>query len=120
MNNSVMKCCICNNENTGRFITISGNKYHLICIENLQQENKRLKEAIKNTYDSSQDIMGELSKENKDLHNKIDKAIRYIKKNKHYIDIEDMNLYLYEDDMNKVIEILKDSDVDDRQTVRNN
>lgn len=53
-----------------------------------------------------------LEQENKELHNKIDKAIRYIKKNKHYIDIEDMNMYLYEDDINKVIEILKDSDVD--------
>lgn len=55
----------------------------------------------------------ELEEENKKLHNKINKAIRYIKKNKHYIDIEDMNMYLYEDDINKVIEILKESDVDE-------
>lgn len=54
-----------------------------------------------------------LEQENQQLHNKIDKAIRYIKKNKHYIDIEDMNMYLYEDDINKVLEILKDSDVDE-------
>ena len=56
-----------------------------------------------------------LEQENKELHNKIDKAIRYIKKNKHYIDIEDMNVYLYEDDIKKVLEILKESDVDDNR-----
>ena len=56
-----------------------------------------------------------LYKENQQLHNKIDKAIRYIKKNKHYIDIEDMNVYLYEDDIKKVLEILKESDVDDNR-----
>lgn len=55
----------------------------------------------------------ELLNEVEELHNKIDKAIRYIKKNKHYIDIEDMHVYLYEDDIKKVLEILKDSDVDE-------
>lgn len=55
----------------------------------------------------------QLQQENQQLHNKIDKAIRYIKKNKNYIGIEDMNMYLYEDDINKVLEILKDSDVDE-------
>lgn len=29
MNKSVMKCCICNNENIGQFITINNKKYHL-------------------------------------------------------------------------------------------
>ena len=43
MNKSVMKCCICNNENIGRFITINNKKYHLCCIEQLQQENQQLK-----------------------------------------------------------------------------
>lgn len=42
MNKSVMKCCICNNENIGQFITINNKKYHLCCIEQLQQENKKL------------------------------------------------------------------------------
>jgi hypothetical protein len=55
MNNSVKKCCVCNNEKIGEFITINDNKYHLCCIEELQQENK-------------------------ELHNKIDKAIEYIEK----------------------------------------
>lgn len=44
MNNSVKKCCICNNEKIGEFITINDNKYHLCCIEKLQQENNQLKE----------------------------------------------------------------------------
>lgn len=50
MNKSVMKCCICNNENIGQFITINNKKYHLCCIEQLQQENKKLNGAIQ-TYD---------------------------------------------------------------------
>lgn len=50
MNKSVMKCCICNNERIGEFITINNKKYHLCCIEQLQQENKKLNGAIQ-TYD---------------------------------------------------------------------
>lgn len=46
MNKSVMKCCICNNENIGRFITINNKKYHLCCIERLQKENQEYKEVI--------------------------------------------------------------------------
>ena len=46
MNKSVMKCCICNNENIGQFITINNKKYHLCCIEQLQQENQQLHERI--------------------------------------------------------------------------
>ena len=55
-NNSIMKCCICDNENIGEFITINDKKYHLCCIEQLQQENKKYKEVI-------------------------DKSIKYIEKN---------------------------------------
>ena len=47
INNSVMKCCICNNKKIGEFITINDNKYHLCCIEELQQENNQLKEQKK-------------------------------------------------------------------------
>lgn len=50
MNKSVMKCCICNNENIGQFITINNKKYHLCCIKQLQQENKKLNGTIQ-TYD---------------------------------------------------------------------
>ena len=51
MNKSVMKCCICNNKNIGRFITINNKKYHLCCIEQLQQENKQLKEEKRKVRD---------------------------------------------------------------------
>ena len=63
------------------------------------------------------DYLLKLEKENEKLnHYKLlyqkvkdrnDKAIKFIEKNKHYIDIEDMNMYLYEDDINKALEILK-------------
>lgn len=43
-NNSVMKCCICNNENIGEFIVIEDKKYHLNCITNLQEEIEDLRE----------------------------------------------------------------------------
>ena len=47
MNNSVKKCVICNNEKCGEFITINDKKYHLCCIEQLQQENTQLKSVLK-------------------------------------------------------------------------
>ena len=46
MNNSVMKCCICNNEKIGEFITINDKKYHLCCIEQLQNNWNELKKLI--------------------------------------------------------------------------
>lgn len=46
VNNSVKHCCICNNKKYGEFISINDEKYHLCCIEQLQQENKQLKELI--------------------------------------------------------------------------
>lgn len=46
-NNSVMQCCICNNEKTGEFIVIEGKKYHLGCISEIQKNNEELKKQIK-------------------------------------------------------------------------
>lgn len=40
MNKSVKKCCICNNKQIGEFITIEDKKYHLCCIEELQENYK--------------------------------------------------------------------------------
>ena len=45
-NNSVKKCCICNNEKTGEFISIKDKKYHLCCIEQLQNNWNNLKEWL--------------------------------------------------------------------------
>lgn len=70
MNKSVMKCCICNNENIGQFITINNKKYHLCCIEQLQQENKKLNGAIQ-TYDILLKANTEENKKLKDNWNKL-------------------------------------------------
>ena len=43
MNNSVKKCCICNNKKIGEFITINDNKYHLCCIEQLKEQRQELR-----------------------------------------------------------------------------
>lgn len=45
-NNSVMKCCICNNEKICQFITIDNEKYHLCCIKQLKDNWTKLKEYI--------------------------------------------------------------------------
>lgn len=45
-NNSVMKCCICNNKKSGEFITIDNKKYHLCCIEQLKDNWNKLKEFL--------------------------------------------------------------------------
>ena len=73
MNKSVMKCCICNNENIGQFITINNKKYHLCCIEQLQQENKKLNGTIQ-TYDI---LLKANVEENKQLKNLIDIILNF-------------------------------------------
>ena len=73
MNKSVMKCCICNNENIGQFITINNKKYHLCCIEQLQQENKKLNGTIQ-TYDI---LLKANVEENKQLKDLIDTILNF-------------------------------------------
>jgi hypothetical protein len=88
MNKSVMKCCICNNENIGQFITINNKKYHLCCIERLQQENKQLKSILKSKPDI--EITLQDDKENKfvliqseriDMQEKLNKTIERLLNN---------------------------------------
>ena len=56
----------------------------------------------------------ELEQENKELHNKIDKAIEYLETNGYGYDCcGDMCYFLDEDNQKDLLEILKDSDVDD-------
>ena len=71
VNNSVKKCCICNNKNIGEFITINDNKYHLCCIEDLKQEN----ELLKRNCNIGNENLDFYRQQYKELHNKIDKAI---------------------------------------------
>ena len=69
MNKSVMKCCICNNENIGQFITINNKKYHLCCIEQLQQENQQQNQLLKDKGF----IIDKLMEENRQLREKVNK-----------------------------------------------
>lgn len=61
-NNSVMKCCICNNENIGEFIVIEDKKYHLNCITNLQEELDRCVKANVILDDENAELQGENQK----------------------------------------------------------
>lgn len=47
INNSVMKCIICNNKKCGEFITINDKKYHLCCINQQQNNWNELKKWLK-------------------------------------------------------------------------
>ena len=83
-NNSVMKCNICENRNIGEFIVINNKKYHLCCIENLQQENTQLKQQLKETNNCLNLQIANvtlLEKELKDKDEKISEIIEYIKEN---------------------------------------
>ena len=44
MNKSVMKCCICNNNNVGEYDVINHKKYHICCIEELKRRVDKLEE----------------------------------------------------------------------------
>lgn len=70
MNKSVMKCFICNNEKIGIFITINNKKYHLCCIEQLQQENQSLKKQLE--YLRSGEYYNQLRFENEMLQQVVD------------------------------------------------
>lgn len=75
MNKSVMKCCICNNESIGQFITINNKKYHLCCIEQLQQENKILRENAEHNDEVVDKVNWEnmlLKKENQELKSQLE------------------------------------------------
>jgi hypothetical protein len=68
-NNSIMKCCICNNYKKGEFIVINDKKYHLDCITNLQD---RIDKAIEYNNHLIKDAkyhlnLGHLKKMNKIL-----------------------------------------------------
>lgn len=97
-------------------ITPEDNDLLVLYIKELQEENRILKQSDKNTYESSQDMLSELSKENKELHNKIDK----------YKDLEQRLTFIKnrvkqgmtQENVNKcaiqlVNSYLKDSDVDE-------
>lgn len=55
-NNSVKKCCICNNKRQGEFIIHNEEKYHLCCIEQQQNNWNELKKWL-NEYRKNKDIL---------------------------------------------------------------
>lgn len=57
MNNSVMKCCICNNKKIGEFITINDKKYHLCCIEQLQNDWNELKKGLQSLFEFDEGVV---------------------------------------------------------------
>ena len=76
MNKSVMKCCICNNENIGEFVTINDKKYHLCCIEQLQQTNQELKRNCNIGYEN----LNFYREENQ----KLKKQLEYLRSGEYY------------------------------------
>lgn len=113
VNNSVKKCCICNNKNIGEFITINDNKYHLCCIEDLKQEN----ELLKRNCNIGNENLDFYRQQYKELHNKIDKTIRMLEINIEITRQQPSNNKLEDkffiNRCNNLIKILKDSDVDE-------
>lgn len=96
MNKSVMKCCICNNERIGEFITINNKKYHLCCIEQLQQENKQLKEQVQ---DLKADY-GTIAQIERDLYKEVIEEVR------EFVGSEEMYNCSFEEETNKLLQIL--------------
>lgn len=120
MNKSVMKCCICNNENIGQFITINNKKYHLCCIENLQQENKKLTGAIQ-TYDILLKANTEENKKLKDnqiramnkIRDFIDAANCEIKESKYSNDKHGLYWELFRKDLTNIQKLIKGINTDE-------
>lgn len=85
-------------------------------IMRLEQENKTLKERIaylERSCERKEETIRNERDENIELSNKIDKAIKFIE-NAGFVDYErETSHYLYEGEIFELLEILKDSDVDE-------
>ena len=79
MNKSIKKCCICSNSETGEFIMIGDNKYHLSCIEKMQKENQQLKEQQKEFIDYLDAIISHLENDIKYYENNYTPTGKYLK-----------------------------------------
>lgn len=99
MNKSVMKCCICNNENIGQFITINNKKYHLCCIERLQEENKQLKDNRVRAMNKIRDF--------------IDNANCEIKESKYSNDKHGLYWELFRKDLTNIQKLIKGINIDE-------
>lgn len=79
-NNSVMKCCICNNEKIGQFITIDNKKYHLCCIKQLKERIEYLERGV----EEYQKALDETMSEKMDIENNWNKLKEYAKENLYF------------------------------------
>lgn len=77
-------------------------------VKELRQENKELQEK----YNIRSKAYNNILLENASLHNKIDKAIEYVKKNKYGVtnSMNNLDIEIYID---TIVKLLKDSDVDE-------
>ena len=100
MNKSVKKCCICDNEQIGEFITIENKKYHLCCIEQLQENYKAVlkqrddtnKSAIR-TIEEYQIAVDKTMSEKMDLEHNWNELKKFIKKECSYDYAENHKIY---------------------------
>lgn len=78
MNKSIKKCCICSNSETGEFIMIGDNKYHLSCIEKMQKEKQELKEQLEEMDSKLFFTKNELEMRQKTIDNKLNQQKEFI------------------------------------------
>lgn len=78
MNKSIKKCCICSNSETGEFIMIGDNKYHLSCIEKMQKEKQELKEQLEDMDSKLFFTKNELEMRQKTIDNKLRQQKEFI------------------------------------------
>lgn len=125
MNKSIKKCCICSNSETGEFIMIGDNKYHLSCIEKMQKENQQLKEQLEDMT-LCRDIASGHRKEVQDretiLLNQQEEFIEWLEANLEALEMCDRELILtnnkkeikaYKEVLSKYKEIIGDEEEDE-------
>ena len=78
MNKPIKKCCICSNSETGEFIMIGDNKYHLSCIEKMQKENQELKKQLEEMDSKLFFTKNELEMRQKSIDNKLRQQKEFI------------------------------------------
>ena len=106
INNSVMKCCVCNNEKMDEFITINDNKYHLCCIEDLKQEN----ELLKRNCNIGNENLSFYRKENNQLKEQKKKLREWLNEEKEQYKYEREERYHYECMLRKLNELEANND----------
>lgn len=74
-------------------------------VDYVREKDLRIESLRNQMLDKNQEIT-KLRQENNQLKEKINKAIRFIKKNRSYVSIECMEQGLLESDLNKLLQIL--------------